>query len=524
MRAWLGGAACVREATMRIAIRDEMAAEATMRIAIRDEMAAEAARAAAEAAASAQVRRDDENEAAAAEAAALRERADAAEARATAAEARAAAAEAREAAAEERRPLEIAAHEEASARSRSAAASAASFSSSEIAAHEEAYLELRLRFDEQAATLASVSAARAHEAAASESALISARDAAAHARRREHRGVLRSLVCTSQVHEEHDAMRRAMWMWHWGAAAHSARGEWHRDLCTSRLLLLRRLASAEVDSSLRRLLRRWHSTLVVAAVGGTIERMHAACDVARATRHAHAAALVRASEGRAHEADLTHALATWMRAVVRAERGARDAAEGRLGAMEPQLRDALAEAHATACVLSETDRTRAEGAAELADAHAKELLTAHEALSDERRRGAEQQASHLEESDEVCRAAAEECARMRTLLGDARASAESDHEALAHYCGALLIQSCVRTSILAAAAHAFGRWQTAARAAAPRAVDSRSVSVVARCEPPTPGAEPAIELLDDVEDGSWPGGWRRVGSPTSPKTGWRHRE
>ena len=371
------------------------------------------------------------------------------------------------------------------------------------------YADLNSSFIEQAARLA---AAEKVKRVSIVQAVAKSDEQLHAAQRRGELVALRGLLCTAREREDHDAMRRAMSLWHWGVAAQAARYEWHRQLCAPRLLLLRRLAAGERQTAMRQLLRRWHSTIVVAAVDRTLVELHGAHCLVKAARHAHAVSILSASERRAHAAALAHAIGTWTHAALASTRM-------RLASMQPKLIDAADEAHAAAAEIA-LDAVDAEERVRDLEA---QLEDARGQLDTERRRAAQQMAYQQEETDEVCRAAAAECARTREAASAARSSAAIDQRALSHWCAAVVVQSCMRAHSLAAASHAIGRWRWAVAqmktAEQTRVDDAAEAPTV----PPTPApsATPSVATREEERPAPpsrwWTGGsWRRKAEPISP--------
>jgi len=70
-----------------------------------------------------------------------------------------------------------------------------------------------------------------------------------------------------------------------------------------------------------------------------------------------------------------------------------------------------------------------------------------------------QVAAYREDAEEGRRAAAIECARLREVVSEARATARDEQRAVQHWCAALLVRSTRRSHGLALASRAFGRWR-----------------------------------------------------------------
>ena len=335
------------------------------------------------------------------------------------------------------------------------------------AEHAQSHSELLSAYDRMSARLSAASAGYAElQAAASERAKGDAAQLAA-ARLAARVAALRGTLASADERRGESALRRALMLWSWGVSAHSARSAWHVALCQPRLLLLRRLVQGRYEGGMRFALRRWHGTLVVSAVDRALREAEASRLDAIAHKHALGASMLLSSVRRSEAAAASRALASWLRACHTSERSRAAAAEASLRALRPQLEKA---AHAQREALDAASREAAAARDECAEREGA-LRAALSESEHARQLAAERSAAELaaarEEADEVCKAAARESARLRHAASEVHSRQERDQKSLTHWCGAHLLQACLRGRAHIAAKAALDLWVSACEAAPP---------------------------------------------------------
>ena len=215
---------------------------------------------------------------------------------------------------------------------------------------------------------------------------------------------------------------------------------WDSEPRRARLLLLRRQLFTTRDASTRHLLRRWHSVLVVDAVRRTLGEVELAQVQARAQRHAHGATTLLALVESRRVALLTRGLGRWLRASLALVCESVEVAGAEISALVPEVKRGRERELALSARVD-----RLQGELHAVQSHASQQIS-----------------SQREEADEVARAAAVECARMRSAVGEARSVMADDHRALLHWCGARVLVAFLTTDSMANKSQAFTSWRRTA--------------------------------------------------------------